>query len=85
MLQCFKSMFHTILTHEWVNDAHVYEMQVQMWKPNTWGVTKVREGRVIHSSFQDNPRLAEEDKQQIIEVDAIWLEVVKAIQDALDL
>ena len=25
----------------WMNDAHVYEMQVQMWKPNTWGVTAV--------------------------------------------
>ena len=23
-----------------MNDAHVHEMQVQMWKPNTWGVTK---------------------------------------------
>ena len=23
-----------------MNDAHVYEMQVQMWKPNTWGVTR---------------------------------------------
>ena len=22
-----------------MNDAHVYEMQVQLWKPNTWGVT----------------------------------------------
>ena len=22
-----------------MNDAHVYEMQVQMWKPNTRGVT----------------------------------------------
>ena len=22
-----------------MNDAHVYEMSVQMWKPNTWGVT----------------------------------------------
>jgi hypothetical protein len=22
-----------------MNDAHAYEMQVQMWKPNTWGVT----------------------------------------------
>ena len=39
MLQCFKSMFQTIKAHEWMNDAHVYEMQVQMWKPNTWGVT----------------------------------------------
>ena len=39
MLQCFKSMFQTIKAHAWINDAHVYEMQVQMWKPNTWGVT----------------------------------------------
>jgi hypothetical protein len=23
-----------------MNDAHAYEMQVQMWKPNTWGVTQ---------------------------------------------
>ena len=22
-----------------MNDAHVHEMQVQMWKANTWGVT----------------------------------------------
>ena len=29
----------TIQAHEWMNDAHVYEMPVQMWKPNTWGVT----------------------------------------------
>ena len=26
-----------------MNDAHVYEMQVQMWKPNTWGVTAAME------------------------------------------
>ena len=24
-----------------MNDAHVHEMQVQMWKPNTWCVTQV--------------------------------------------
>jgi hypothetical protein len=24
--------------NEW-NDAHAYEMQVQLWEPNTWGVT----------------------------------------------
>jgi hypothetical protein len=23
-----------------MNDAQVYEMQVQIWKPNTWGVTE---------------------------------------------
>jgi hypothetical protein len=22
-----------------MNDAQVYEMQVKIWKPNTWGVT----------------------------------------------
>jgi hypothetical protein len=26
------------MQNEW-NDAHAYEMQVQLWKPNTWGVT----------------------------------------------
>ena len=40
MLQCFENMFQAIQAHEWMNDAHVYEMQVQMWKPNTWGVTE---------------------------------------------
>ena len=42
-------------------------------------LVKVREGRVIHSSLEDIPRSADEDKQQIAEVDAIWLEVLKAI------
>jgi hypothetical protein len=22
-----------------MNDAHAYEMQMQIWEPNTWGVT----------------------------------------------
>ena len=48
-------------------------------------LTKVREGRVICSSLEDIPRSAEEDKQQITEVNAIWLEVLKTIHDALDL
>ena len=26
-LQCFKHMFQATQTHEWMNDAHVYEMQ----------------------------------------------------------
>ena len=34
-------------------------------------LAKVREGRVIYSSLQDIPRSAEEDKQQIVEADAI--------------
>jgi hypothetical protein len=25
--------------HNEMNDAHAYEMQLQLWKPNTWGVT----------------------------------------------
>ena len=48
-------------------------------------LTKVREGRVIRSSLEDIPRSAEEDKQQITEVDAIWLEALKSIQDVLNL
>ena len=48
-------------------------------------LTKVREGRVICSSLENIPGLAKEDKQQIVEVDTIWLEVLKAIQDVLDL
>ena len=47
-------------------------------------LAKVREGRPIRSSLEDIPRSVKEDKQQIIEVDAIWLEVLKAIQDVLD-
>ena len=38
-LQCFDIMFHVIYAHEWMNDAHVHEMQVQLGKPNTRGVT----------------------------------------------
>ena len=48
-------------------------------------LAKVREGRAIRSSLEDIPRSAEEDKQQITEVDAIRLEVLKAIKDVLDL
>ena len=48
-------------------------------------LTKVREGRAIQSSLENIPGSAKEDKQQIAEVDAIWLEVLKAIQDVLDL
>ena len=48
-------------------------------------LTKVREGRAICNSLEDIPRSVEEDKQQIVEVDAIWLEALKAIQDVLDL
>ena len=42
-------------------------------------LAKVKEGRAIQSSLDNIPRSAEEDNQQITEVDAIWLEVLKAI------
>ena len=48
-------------------------------------LVKVREGRAIQSSLENIPRPAKEDKQQITEVDATRLEVLKAIQDVLDL
>ena len=32
-------MFQVIYAHEWMNDAHDYEMQVQSGKTNTRGVT----------------------------------------------
>ena len=48
-------------------------------------LAKVREGRAIRSSVKSIPGSAKEDKQQIAEVDAIRLEVLKAIQDVLDL
>ena len=48
-------------------------------------LAKVREGRVIRSSLEDIPGSAKEDKQWIAEADAIWLEVLNAIQDVLAL
>ena len=48
-------------------------------------LAKVREGRIIRSSLKDIPGSAEEDKQQIAEVDAIRLKTLKVIQDVLNL
>ena len=36
-------MFQVIYAHEWMNDAHDQEMQVQLGKTNTRGVTWARE------------------------------------------
>ena len=47
-------------------------------------LTKIREGEAICSSIKNILGSAKEDKQQIVEVDAIQLEVLKAIQDVLD-
>ena len=48
-------------------------------------LAKVREGRAIRGSFENIPASAERHKQQIVEAGAIRLEVLKAIQDVLDL
>ena len=48
-------------------------------------LTKVKEGKSIHSSLESIPGSAEEDKQQIVEVDAIWPKALRAIHDALNL
>jgi hypothetical protein len=47
-------------------------------------LTKVKEGKAIHSSLGNIPRSAEEE-QQIAEVDALWLKALEAIHDALNL
>lgn len=46
---------------------------------------KAKEGITIHSSLADIPGSAKEDKQQTAEVDALWLKVLEAIQNALGL
>ena len=46
-------------------------------------LTKVKEGKAIRSSLESILESAEEDKQQIVEVDAIRLKAVRAIHDAL--
>ena len=48
-------------------------------------LTKVREGKAICSSLENVSGSVEEDKQQIAEVDAIWLEALKALQDVLNM
>jgi len=48
-------------------------------------LTKVKKGKAIRSSLESIPGSAEEDKQQIAEVDAIRLKALRAIHDALNL
>ena len=48
-------------------------------------LTKIKEGKAIRSSLESIPRSAEEDKQQIIEVDPVRLKALRAIHDALNL
>ena len=46
---------------------------------------KVKEGKAIRNSLESIPASVEEDKQQIIEVDAIWMKALWAIHDVLNL
>ena len=48
-------------------------------------LTKVKEGKAIHNNLENIPGSTEKDRQQIAEVDAIWLKALKAIQDVLNL
>ena len=48
-------------------------------------MTKVKEGKTIHSSLESISGSAQEDKQQIAEGDAIRLKALRAILDALNL
>ena len=48
-------------------------------------LAKVKEGRPIQSSLESTPGTAEEYEQKIAEADAIRLEVLKVIQDVLNL
>jgi len=48
-------------------------------------LAKVKEGRAIQSSLENAPGTAEEYEQKIAEADAIRLEVLKVIQDVLNL
>ena len=47
-------------------------------------LTKVKEGKAIRNSLDNIPRSAEEDKQQITEVDSIRLKALRAIHDVLN-
>ena len=48
-------------------------------------MAKVKEGRAIQSSLESTPRTAKEYEQKIAEADAVWLEILKVIQDVLNL
>ena len=48
-------------------------------------LTKVKECRAIQSSLKSTPGTAKEYEQEIAEADAVRLEVLKVIQDILNL
>ena len=48
-------------------------------------LAKVKRSRVIRSSLENTPRTTKEYEQKIAEVDVVRLELLKIIQDVLDL
>ena len=48
-------------------------------------LAKVKESRAIRSSLENAPGIAKEYEQKIAEADAVWLEILKVIQDLLNL
>ena len=45
-------MFQVIYAHEWMNDAHDQEMQVQLGKTNTRGVTVHRLSNLLDPNHE---------------------------------
>ena len=48
-------------------------------------LAKVKGSRAIYSSLENAPRTTEEYEQKIAEADAVRLEILKVIQDVLNL
>ena len=48
-------------------------------------LAKLKGSRAICSSLENTPRIAEEYKQKIAEVDVVRLEILKIVQDVLNL
>ena len=46
-------MFQVIYAHEWMNDAHDQEMQVQLGKTNTRGVTALPPYKNLIPRFEE--------------------------------
>ena len=61
------------------SDPQCYQIEEQEM------LIKVKEGKAIRSSLESISGSAQEDKQQIVEVDAIRLKALRAIHDALNL
>ena len=48
-------------------------------------LAKIKGSRAIHSSHENTPRIVEEYEQKIAEADVVQLEILKVIQDVLNL